>query len=342
MSNEITSALARDGVISTTQLLMVVITILIAVLCITNPLKKIIEQLNQLTDNLENNQGNLEERIETKKTDEIGKMVSGINLYMDKLQLIMKQIQNCSTSLDGSCYNISSKVSNSKNEAEVVRKQAEELYGQIQIFATEIHSMISEMGVLNQDSKSISEIAVSGKSYSLEMKERAGKVRVMADNNKEESKKVADALREGLQASVENSRNTANSIQEISSQVMMAVKSLSDASEKLLAFVDTDVSKAYDEFVTSAEEYLKDANQIETMMNTFDEKAAFFLEATSQMNEKLNEVSQEATCEKESVGTLSEAVNDLAENVSNILEDTAVNDKVSDELKQEILKFKEI
>ena len=34
----------------------------------------------------------------------------------------------------------------------------------------------------------------------------------------------------------------------------MAVKSLSDASEKLLAFVDTDVSKAYDEFVTSAEE----------------------------------------------------------------------------------------
>lgn len=78
MSNEITSALARNGVISTTQLLMVVITILIAVLCITNPLKKIIEQLNQLTDNLENNQGNLEERVETKKTDEIGKMVSGI------------------------------------------------------------------------------------------------------------------------------------------------------------------------------------------------------------------------------------------------------------------------
>ena len=92
MSNEISSTLARDGVISTTQLLMVVITIIIAVLCITNPLKKIIEQLNQLTDNLENNQGNLEERIETKKTDEIGKMVSGINLYMDKLQLIMKMV----------------------------------------------------------------------------------------------------------------------------------------------------------------------------------------------------------------------------------------------------------
>lgn len=33
------------------------------------------------------------------------------------------------------------------------------------------------------------------------------------------------------------------------------------------------------------------------------------------------------------------SVGDLAENVTNILEDTAVNDKVSEELKQEILKF---
>lgn len=122
---------------------------------------------------------------------------------------------------------------------------------------------------------------------------------VKGDDSKAESKKIADTLREGLQASVENSRsvdaiqqltddilaissqtnllalnasieaarageagkgfavvadeirqlaynsrNTANSIQEISSQVMMAVKNLADASEKLLTFVDTDVSKA--------------------------------------------------------------------------------------------------
>ena len=66
---------------------------------------------------------------------------------------------------------------------------------------------------------------------------------------------------------------------------------------------------------------------------------AFFMEATGRIDSKLNDISVEATSEKESVGTLSEAVGDLAENVTNILEDTAVNDKVSEELKQEILKF---
>ena len=64
-----------------------------------------------------------------------------------------------------------------------------------------------------------------------------------------------------------------------------------------------------------------------------------YMEATGRIDSKLNDISVEATSEKESVGTLSEAVGDLAENVTNILEATAVNDKVSEELKQEILKF---
>ena len=64
-----------------------------------------------------------------------------------------------------------------------------------------------------------------------------------------------------------------------------------------------------------------------------------YMEATGRIDSKLNDISVEATSEKESVGTLSEAVGDLAENVTNIQEDTAVNDKVSEELKQEILKF---
>ena len=64
-----------------------------------------------------------------------------------------------------------------------------------------------------------------------------------------------------------------------------------------------------------------------------------YMEATGRIDSKLNDISVEATSEKESVGTLSEAVGDLAENVTNILEDTAVNDKVSEKLKQEILKF---
>ena len=55
-ADSISGSLAKNGLISTMQLLMVVITTIIAFVCITNPLKKIIKQLNELTNRLENNQ----------------------------------------------------------------------------------------------------------------------------------------------------------------------------------------------------------------------------------------------------------------------------------------------
>ncbi|MBQ8596747.1 MAG: methyl-accepting chemotaxis protein [Lachnospiraceae bacterium] len=396
-ADEISSALSTNGIISSAQLLMVVISIIVAYVCVTRPLKKITTQLNELTTQLENNEGDLGNRIVTKKTDEIGKMVGGINLYMDKLQGVMKQIKTHAGSLDESSSNISAKVNDSTNDTEVVSERAEELRVQIQSFVDSIDEIISDMATVNSDSKSMSEAAISGKNYSAEMKGRADHVRVLADSSKEESEKITTMLRDDLEASVEssksvdaiqqltgeilsiasqtnllalnasieaarageagkgfavvadeirqladNSRNTANSIQEISNQVTASVKSLAEASQKLLEFVSKDVSKDYDEFVAAAEEYLKDADNVEEMMNAFNEKASFFLEATTQMDSKLNAVSNEALSEKENVGVLTDAIAELAGNMSQIKEYTSVNDNVSEALKEEILKFKAI
>ena len=325
----ISAALSTNGIISSLQLLMVVVSIVVAYTCVTKPLKKVTTQLNELTRQLENNEGDLGNRIETKKVDEIGSMVNGINLYMDKLQTVMKQIKMHAGSLDESSSNISSKVSNSTNDAGVVAEQARELRVQIQSFVDSINGIISDMGVLNGDSKSMSDAAIKGKNYSVEMKERADHVRELAAGSKEKSNKITTLLRGDLEASVEssksvdaiqqltdeilsiasqtnllalnasieaarageagkgfavvadeirqladNSRNTANSIQEISNEVTASVRSLAEASEKLLDFVSTNVSKDYDEFVTAAGEYLRDADNVEDMMNVFNEKAA--------------------------------------------------------------------
>lgn len=396
-ANGISSTLSTNGLISTTQLLMVVVSIVVASACVTKPLKKVTKQLDELTTKLENNKGDLGERLVTKKTDEIGTMVKGINLYMDKLQAIMKHIKVHSGSLDDSSRNISSKVSDSTNDTEVVSKQAEELHTEIKVVVDSVSEVITDMETLNMDSKSMSDAAVSGKNYSVEMKERADHIRVLADNSKEESEKITTLLRDDLQTSVENSksvdaiqqltdeilsiasqtnllalnasieaarageagkgfavvadeireladssRNTANSIQEISNQVTTAVKSLAEASEKLLEFVSTNVSKDYEEFVAAAEEYLKDADNVEEMMDSFNEKASFFVESTKQMDMKLNAISTEALRENDHVETLTDAIHALADNMTQITEYTSINDRVSDALKDEILKFKEI
>lgn len=395
--NTISSGLSINGIISSLQLMMVIITIFVAYLCVTRPLHKISRQLSSIIDKLEKNEGDLADRIITSKTDEIGQLANGVNVYMDKLEQVMRHIKEHSGMLDESSGNISSSITKSSEETNIVSEQSEVLLEEISLLTESVQSVISDMELLDENSKEISSIAASGKSYSADMKERANEVRTMADDSKLEAQNITSTLRADLSASVENcknvdaiqqlteeilaigsqtnllalnasieaarageagkgfavvadqireladnSRNTANKIQDISSGVISSVKNLSATSEKLLEYVSTDVSKDYDEFVKSAEEYLNDADSVERMMNEFNDKAVLFVDVTRQMTDKLSDMSSEAVNENDHIATLTSAISGLADNMSQIMKYSSVNDSVSMALKDEISKFKSI
>ena len=94
--------------------------------------------------------------------------------------------------------------------------------------------------------------------------------------------------------------------------------------------------------MTAAEEYLRDADSMEAMMNNFNSKASVFVDSTNDMSTKLNLVSNEVLSENQHVETLAEAINELAANMAEIMGYTEVNDGVSAALKNEISKFKTI
>ncbi len=394
---EISGTLSSNGIFSSMQLLMVIVTIVVAFVCVVKPLRKVTSQLNELIEQLENNQGDLRSRIETKKVDEIGQMVTGVNLYMDKLQDIIKQIEKHSVALDNCSGDISMKVLDSTQNMNTVSKETAELRDEIKMFVDSVEEIIKDMSALTADSDAMSQVAAKGKQYSVEMNQRADRIRILADDSKTESQKITEMLRADLEESVENSksvdmiqsltneiltisnqtnllalnasieaarageagrgfavvadeireladssRSTAGSIQEISDKVTVSVRNLADAAEKLLDYVSSKVSNDYDEFVTAAQEYAKDADNVEDMMNVIDEKASFCVQSTERMDSKLHSVSQEALTENENVAVLSEAIDSLAGNIGQIEAFTSVNDDVSDALKQEISKFKAI
>ncbi len=396
-SQAISSGLLTNGIVTAVQTLMIIMAILVGHFVVAKPLKMVTGQLNEVTEQLEKNEGNLEKRIETKKRDEIGRLVAGINLYMDKLQNIMKLIKLHSGSLDVSSQSISSNVTSASEDAKVASRQSDELRTEMQSFVMSVEGVISDMDSMSEGINTVSEAAISGKKYSTEMKERADRIRVLADSSKAESKKITTMLKDDLLKSVESSksvdsiqqltneilsiasqtnllalnasieaarageagrgfavvadeirqladssRETANRIQEISNMVTGSVKSLANASEKLLGFVSTNVSKDYDEFVTAAEEYLKDADSMEAMMNNFNNKASSFVDSTNAMSSKLNLVSNQVLSENKNVGTLAEAINELAASMMEIMKYTEVNDGVSMALKGEVSKFKTI
>lgn len=396
-ADKISASLSINGVISSLQLAMVIVAIVITYICIVKSLKEIKQQLDQLIHRLEQGEGDLGERVYTKKTDEIGDLVFGINLFLEKLQETMKQIKNHSGSLDESSQNIIVKVSDSTKETEVVSSETQELCGEMSNIAEMIAQIAADMRVLNQNSESISEESLSGKAYSVQMKDKANHIKELANNSKEESQKITASLKADLGVSVENSksvnaiqsltdeilsiasqtnllalnasieaarageagkgfavvadeireladnsRNTANSIQQISNEVTSSVESLAATSDKLLEFVTTGVLEDYDQFVEASEEYLKDADTMEQMMTGFNDKSVFLADSAKEVNQKLDEISGVIEGESTRAAQLSDTIHGLASNMSQIQEHTAVNDAVSNALKEEISKFKAI
>lgn len=395
--NDINSTLASNGIISSLQLFTVILTIIITYICIVNPLKKVKKTLDLLINKLEHNEGDLSERIIIKQTDELGSLVKGINLFMDRLQVIMKQIQQYSGSLDESSQNIMTRVSDSTKDTMVVSVETQEMCAETQTIADSVTDILSEMQFLNNNSEDISKDAVFGKSYTTEIKKKADEIRELAENSKMASEQITYSLKEDLKASIENSksvnaiqnlteeiltiasqtnllalnasieaarageagkgfavvadeireladnsRSTANSIQEINHEVTSAVGSLSAISGKLIQFIAENVSQDYDKFVEASSEYLNDAKKMEDLMTTFYNKSELLAQSTQRMNNKVSSISDAIDSENMRVSTLSDTINKLSSSMAQIQNYTAINDEVSSELKKEILKFKEI
>lgn len=215
----ISSELSRNGLISSIQLLLVVVTIVITYICFVKPLKDTEKQLNTLIENLEQNNGDLNERIISKKEDEIGRLVFGINLFLNKLQSIMKDIQEHSDSLDESSGKIVSKVSDSTKNMDEVSRAADELYNEMQVVLQTIEGITSYMDSLNNSSDVIANSTISGKDYAGEMKNHAIDIKDLAVNSKSESERITASLAETLKNSMESSKSV-NSIQDLTDEIL--------------------------------------------------------------------------------------------------------------------------
>lgn len=219
MAADITNGLSTNGLISSAQLLMVVITIGVAYLTIVRPLSNTQKQLNTLIEKLESNQGDLSVRIQTKKKDEIGRLVFGINLFLDKLQIIMQGIEKHSTSLDNSSRSIVEKVGASTESTDNLTGETASLCNEIEIISDAVIAISQDMQLLDESSNSISEATVSGKSYADAMKGRADDIKTLADTSKSQSASITSSLETDLRTSVESSKSV-NAIRDLTNDIL--------------------------------------------------------------------------------------------------------------------------
>lgn len=145
---------------------------------------------------------------------------------------------------------------------------------------------------------------------------------------------------EEIRKLAEQSKDTVIEIQNITNKVTKAVIDLSENSNKLLGFMESDVAKDYDTMISVADEYSNDAGFIDNLVSEFSSTSEQLL---ASLSEVLSTIDAVASAAGEGAGGTTDIANRISEisNKSNSLSGEVLKSKQSaDILKQEISKFK--
>ena len=195
------------------------VAIILMIFAIIRPLKSASRQLNDIIEDIEDNNGNLTARIDVRSDDEIGTLVDGINIFIEKLQLIMKDINVQSEVLRTSSDNMSSQVAEVNNNANEVSAAMQQMAASMQEVSATVEQINAGADNIFEAIVNVNEQIEQGNKITGDIQNKS--VKYMQDTNRgrEATNAMVQNIREGLTGSIENSRQVER-IQQLTDDIL--------------------------------------------------------------------------------------------------------------------------
>ncbi len=364
---------------------------------ITKPAKGASGQLKQIIDKIDNNEGDLTERITVKSKDEIGQLVGGVNNFIQQLQGIMLTIRDQSNNMNELMNSITSEIADSNDNASSISATMQQLSASMEEVAATLDEITTGAQEILSSSKDMSDEAENGKEFVVGVKKNAVSTRAIAEDSKRNTTAMLDNNRKLLEMAIQNSRsvekineltdeilnissqtnllalnasieaarageagkgfavvadeirvlaenskNTANNIQSISSLVTSAVDELAKNANKMLQFIDSTVLADYDKFVDSANTYYNDAEYMDEILQRFNGNAGKLAETMAQMSEGIDGINIAVDESAQGVTMAAQSTSELVDALVSIKSQADANNEISEELQGEVKRFKNI
>ena len=281
-----------------------------------------------------------------------GDKITGTSATMEQLAASMEEVSATVTNITENIESIrkditvmADKTGEGLERVDSIRQKAEGMKADAaasQVSASDMVAHISgELSTAIEQSKQVEEI----NKLTDEILSISSQTNLLALNASIEAARAGEAgkgfavVADEIRKLADESRNTANGIQNISKMVTESVENLAGNAGKMLDFVNQDVLNDYRGMVESGETYNEDAVQMNEMMQDLQNVAENLRRAANEISEAADGVSNAVNQSAAGVSNAAEYTSELAGHMTGINESVEKNVNIAETLKNEVAGF---
>ena len=197
-------ALVSSAVIFIIACVTVFFGILVSWKAVAKPVSEMTMKLHTIVNKIEAGNGDLTERIGNKSKDEVGQLADGINMFIETLQRIMKQINGGTKDLDVVVENVAEEVKKANDSSCDISAIMEELSVSMEEVSATVINMRQGTVTADIDIRELAENAKELSGYTNGMQNRARELEQSAIENKQVTSEMINTIINKLERAMED------------------------------------------------------------------------------------------------------------------------------------------
>lgn len=207
LSDVYLGALVSNGIIIAISVTLLMVVLYCVIRFVIKPILATNKDIRDIISGIDKGEGDLTRRVAVLSNDEIADLGNGINLFMDKLQQILKMIIENTNHMENVVREVGESVATSNDSATDLSAMTEELSATMQDVGHSVSVINNNTENVRGDVEMIAHKSGEINEFSKEMKANADKMESDARNNMDKTNETIGIILEGLGKAIEDSHS---------------------------------------------------------------------------------------------------------------------------------------